>query len=228
MKKTQQLRTISQIIFFILSFFAFFYNFKGFMIFILALSLIAGVFYCGWICPFGFIQDTVNKLSSILKIKKITPPAHIQKYLVYSRYLITILAIAGLSILVSADPRHTMLNLMKQQQVQIVTITIMIIFITAALFIERFFCNYFCNDGAKMGLLSLARIITIHRDNNTCVDCKKCDNSCPMNITISNKNTLRNAQCINCFKCISNCPVSGTLKYKAVKPKNLFNKNSAV
>ena len=61
------------------------------------------------------------------------------------------------------------------------------------------------------------RIFTVKRDCNLCVNCKKCDKACPMNISISKTTNLRSPQCIDCLKCVSSCPVEGALKFGLIK-----------
>ena len=66
--------------------------------------LFFGVFYCGWICPFGSIQDIIGKIAKKLKIKRFKCPQKVQKYLVYLRYfLYTLVFIKILSM--SWNPR---------------------------------------------------------------------------------------------------------------------------
>jgi polyferredoxin len=72
-------------------------------------------------------------------------------------------------------------------------------------------------EAAKYGVLSMTRIFSIKRDEDSCISCRKCDKACPMNIQVSKHDQVRNGQCINCMKCIETCPVPGTLNYSKVK-----------
>jgi ferredoxin-type protein NapH len=65
-----------------------------------------------------------------------------------------------------------------------------------SLFIDRPFCRYLCPEGARYGIISLARIFTITRDEEKCVSCKKCDKVCPSQIEVSQHPEVRNAQCV--------------------------------
>ena len=94
---------------------------------------------------------------------------------------------------------------------------IMIFYLILSVFFERAFCNYLCTEAAKYGILSMLRIFSIKRDESSCINCKKCDQACPMNIQVSAHDHVRNGQCINCMKCIHVCPVPGTLRYAKVK-----------
>ena len=95
-------------------------------------------------------------------------------------------------------------------------LTVMGSFLFIGMFFDRPFCNYFCPEGIRHGLLSLGRIFTIKRAPQTCISCRKCDQICPMQIKISTSTNLRHAHCINCFKCLSACPVAKTLTYGKV------------
>lgn len=64
-----------------------------------------GVFYCGWICPFGAIRDFINKISKKLKIKRYRVPDKIQKYLVYTRYFLYSLVFVKLISMSGWNPR---------------------------------------------------------------------------------------------------------------------------
>lgn len=88
----------------------------------------------------------------------------------------------------------------------------MVIFMLLSLFIHRVFCRYFCPLGAQYGLISLTRILTIKRDVVKCIDCKLCDNNCPMEIQVSKNEILDSPNCISCGKCILSCPKKGALK----------------
>lgn len=98
-----------------------------------------------------------------------------------------------------------------------ISFIIMAGFLVISMLFERPFCNYVCTEGIKFGFASFTRIFTIKRNSESCINCKKCDKACSMNISISNKNSIRNAQCINCFERISACPIKDTLSYGKIK-----------
>ncbi|MCT4619191.1 MAG: FMN-binding protein [Marinisporobacter sp.] len=217
MKKIQKYRLVVQILCLVLTICGFFTNFKATMLVILGLTLLSGVFYCGWICPFGFIQDLFSRVGRLLGIKKKKMPLFIQKILVFNRYIIVALvSLIGSDLIfsiLSFDPRVNFEKLLLSDVGTIGSIGVMLFFVFIALFFDRPFCNYFCFEGAKYGLISYFRVFTIKRNKSTCVNCKKCDITCPMNIEVSKCTNLRSPQCINCFRCISSCPVEGALTY---------------
>lgn len=221
MEKLQTYRFVSQILFFLLGFTAFYSIFAWIKILYVVSAVIAGAFYCGWVCPFGMIQDVFGKIGSILFKNKLRMPAAIQKYLIYMRYVLM-----GLFLILAAnqiwnfsvyDSRIVFFRLTALKAVETTAIVIMLLFIMAGMVFDRPFCNYFCPEGARYGIISLVRIFSIRRNKESCISCTKCDRVCPMQIKISDKENLRSPHCINCFQCISNCPVKGTLNLEKTK-----------
>ena len=217
MKKIEKYRIGVQLICLVLTSIGFFVNFKIALLIIMALSFFSGTFYCGWVCPYGFIQDLSSNLGKFLGIKKRKMPITIQKILVFNRYILLILVFLVATDLIfnilTFDPRVNFQNILLGNVVTISSLGVICFFLLVALFFERPFCNYFCYEGAKYGLMGVFRLFTIKRDNSTCVSCRKCDNACPMNIQVSKSSNLRSPQCINCFKCVSSCPAKGALTY---------------
>ncbi len=220
-------RTIVQILGLGLTAIGFFINFKWTMGIIMLLIVIGGTIYCGWLCPYGTLQEFANQLARFFKIKQKKMPKAIHKYLKYMRYIVFVLnGLLTSSILfsiMSFEPRTNLISLLMGNTPAIIALVVLIGFILLSMVYERFYCNYLCYEGAKYGLISLARPITIHRDKDKCINCGKCDNVCSMNIEVSKFEVLRSPECINCFKCVDDCPVEDTLVY-GFKPKKLWNK----
>ena len=173
--------------------------------------LFFGVFYCGWICPFGSIQDIISKIATKLKIKRFKCPTKFQKYLVYLRYFLYTLVVVKL-ISMSWNPRNRFGDILRSVELDTLLYIIVAVFLVALIFIDRPWCNYFCENGAFYDLLSTFRIFGIKRDNNTYIHCHKCDKVCPMNILVESTDFVNHPNCIGCLECISNCPKK-CLKY---------------
>lgn len=219
-KQYQLIRNLIQLSIFLLLIAGFYSKIRSGFIFLLPLAFVAGNFFCGWICPFGSAQEFVGKLGSLVLKKKFKTPPFLQKYLQYSRYLLAVLTLflASQAILDLAflNSYKTFMHSAAGKNITALALTVMGSFLFIGMFFDRPFCNYFCPEGIRHGLLSLGRIFTIKRAHQTCISCKKCDQICPMQIKISTSTNLRHAHCINCFKCLSACPVSKTLTYGKV------------
>lgn len=219
MKKIQSIRNSIQVVFLVLLMVGVFMQLKMVIVLFLPASLFFGNFFCGWVCPFGTAQEIFGTFGSFFIKKKLKMPKAIQKYLRFSRYIIFTVSTIGVGAIFfeSINAYAQFQKLFSVADIAVnASLIIMISLLIISMFFERPFCNYVCTEGVKFGVLSLARVYSIKRNEDTCVSCKKCDNACPMNITISENKIVRNAQCINCFECISACPVPNTLTYSKV------------
>lgn len=207
-------------------------QFKVTLFIILGVTIFSGVFFCGWICPFGFIQDIFSTLGNIFGIKKRKLPIIMDKALSFVRYifllLIVLYATDWIFYLMSFDPRANFEQSIQGHSLSIASLVMIVLFSIISMFYERCFCNYFCFQGARYGLISYFRIFSITRNNISCVNCKKCDKVCPMNIEITAYENLRSIKCINCFKCISICPVKNTLSFGFTRMNSKEKKNYAI
>jgi len=75
---------------------------------------------------------------------------------------------------------------------------------------NRAFCKYLCPIPGFSKLSSRYSLLKIEANRETCINCKRCDITCPMDIRISEyiKNDMRitSSECILCLKCINDCP----------------------
>lgn len=190
---------------------------------VLALSLLFGPVFCGWICPFGTFQEFLGKIGKKLFGKRYNHflPQKLDRVLRYLRYAVLALvlyntAVTAKLIFQDVDPYYALFN-MFTGEVAVSAYTVLGVVMLASLFVERPFCKYACPYGAFLGVFNLFRIFKIKRKQSTCTHCKACDRSCPMNIEVSSAKTVRNHQCISCLKCTSEsaCPVPNTVDLKA-------------
>ena len=219
--KIQNIRYLAQITYFLLFFTTFFVSIRIFLILVLIATILGGPFFCGWLCPFGTMQEVIFKLSRILKLPKIKINKKIHHYAIFFRYFSLLTITIGIFYLLKIDARVHFLDVLRGDALSIFVYSILAFFIIISLFFDRLFCNYFCIQGATYGLYSALRIFRIKRNEKTCINCKLCDKNCPMNIEISTKKYVNSLQCINCFKCTSKCPKKNTLNYKLIDIKKI-------
>lgn len=193
------------------------------LVLILVMTLLFGAIFCGFFCPFGTIQEWVGKIGQKLFPKKYNQfvPRKVDLVLRYVRYLILAKLIyetvmVGKLICEQYDPYYAIMSFFTGEILPLAFLWLGITLVLS-IFIERPFCKYICPLGAILGVLSKLAIFKPRRDANTCINCKKCDKACPMNITISTKAAATGHHCISCYKCVSGeaCPVDETLTVRA-------------
>ena len=200
------------------------------MYIVFAAALLMGPLFCGWICPFGTFQEFISRIGRKVFKKKFNRfiPYKVDRYLRFFRYLfmgwvIFITARTGELMFAHADPYYALFQFWTGEVV-IVGYIFLFATIILSLFVERPFCKYACPYGAALGIFNLFRIIPLKRNAATCISCGKCDQTCPMNIPVSGKGTIRNHQCISCYQCTSGdgvCPVAETLEFRTGKNKEV-------
>lgn len=179
---------------------------------IVILIFIFGTYYCGWICAFGTIQDYLSKFGKKYIKKRVVVPEKYHRYLQWIRYVALFVSI-GVFINI-LDSRKVFLSLISGGSIVMFSIGFLVFILVLSLFLDRPFCRYICPEGARYGTLSMARLFTVTRDENRCVNCSACDRNCPMGLKISKAQSLNTPQCISCGACVTKCPVPDTLNFK--------------
>lgn len=228
MKNFKIIRKIIQVIAFLPITILLIKNFPYFSLFLIILTSLAGAFYCGYLCPFGFLQELSSIISDKLKIKKRKMPKNLNRVLKSLRYilflLITVLAIDAIFPILKLDARSNLYLFLTGKNITIIMGLSILGFLLLALIYDKPFCNYFCIKGAGYGILSKFRVFSIRRNTDTCIDCKLCDKVCKLGVDVSTNEYVDSMSCVNCFDCISVCPKKGTLSFGAIKPKQVSKK----
>ncbi len=192
--------------------------------FLLAFGILFGRMICGFLCPFGFLQELLYKI----KTKKLKIKEKLDSKLRYLKYVILLLFVILLPIFlvggygVSAPyfcklicPAGTLEAgiplVLGNEDLQLLVgwlfswkVFILIIVIVMSVFIHRFFCKYMCPLGAIYGLFNKIGFYRLDIDKEKCTDCFACHKACLMNVKVTeNPNS---AECIRCGDCKSVCP----------------------
>jgi polyferredoxin len=166
--------------------------------------LIAG-FYCGWICPFGAIQELLHRIVPL----NFNPSRQIDRKARYIRYIILgiiVIAVfmAGTISIANYEPFGT---LFAFRGTIIMWIFLIFVLIVSAIHF-RFFCKYLCAVGAFLGILSKFSLFKI-KTTERCVSDKLCLKCCQMhaiNIREQDNTIVVNPSwCISCNECLSIC-----------------------
>jgi polyferredoxin len=183
------------------------------------IAVLFGPLFCGWICPLGSLQEWIAKIGKKVFRKKYDKVISYKydKYLRYLRYLVLawvlyMTAATGKIAFEAYDPFYALFNLWNSE-LAISGLIILLLVVASSLMVERPWCKYACPYGAFLGIFNSFRVFGIKRNTESCVSCKLCDKSCPMNITVSKTGLVKNHQCISCMKCTSEeaCPVADTV-----------------
>ena len=193
-----------------------------------AVSASFGRWICGWVCPFGLIQDLLNKIPSY----KFDLP----KPFVYLKYLTLIL---GVILLPYFFKEHYFCMVCPTGTVEAgvywVAVSSMIanmagafflfklafgsMFLYGSIFIKRPFCRYVCPLGALFSLFNKLSIVDFKVDRENCIECNLCKKSCPVNYPIyEDPNSPACLRCLNCVRVCSvvkiDSPISSLLNRK--------------
>ena len=187
--------------------------------FLVLAGAIAGRWFCGWLCPFGLIQDLLGKLTRI-KVKMprlfawgkyvvlglliLLPIVWVNSSGVASPYFCQYLCPKGtLSAgipLVAGDPASfaPMVGTLFW-----VKIAILGVILTGAIFIHRPFCQTLCPLGAFFGFFNKFSLFRLHYDQDKCNNCRKCSKNCPLDLELPHEHNSR--ECIRCLQCRDAC-----------------------
>ncbi len=200
----------------------------------LAVALIARNAFCGWLCPFGFIQDMISSFSAFVQkrvpalrkavkaLKKSSPRlAVLDRYLRFLKYGVlawTVLGAAAYGFMVfrDFDPWAALWNLLELS-LAAGTIVLAIVLV-ASLFVERPWCRYACPLGAATGLVGKLSPFYLKREAAACTSCGICTKACPVGLPVHTATTLRHADCMSCLECVDECPRDGALMLKLGVP----------
>ncbi len=182
-------------------------------------TMVFGRFFCSFMCSFGTLGDAVHFLGSkIFKIKYRIPEAadRKMKWLKYILLVILIFTwITGIGVFSGWSPWDafgSLLALPPDFTYAFTSLTIgtilLLLIVIGSLFVERFFCRYFCPMGAIFSIASKLKIAKIKKTRTNCGKCKVCTNSCKMGIPLYQTDIVNSGECIACMKCVSACPRS--------------------
>lgn len=186
---------------------------------IFILAILFGPVFCGWVCPLGTMEEWVGKAGRKLFKNKYNNfvPKKLDKILRYLRYVVLVwvvymTSVSGYLLFDKIDPYNALFSFWSEEAAPS-AIIVLVVTLILSLFVERPWCKYACPYGALLGISNKFRIFKIKRNKNTCISCRKCDRSCPMNIEVSDVEQVNNLQCISCLECTSerSCPVENTV-----------------
>lgn len=182
-----------------------------------------GRFVCGWLCPFGLVQDLLHKIPIFKKKKRL--PGH--RFLKHGKYIVLIFLVGVGSLflfdgyakvpafckflcpsgtLFGAIPLLGTDGALRDQAGGLFfwKLGILLFLVVLSVKVYRPFCQYLCPLGAVYGWFNRFSLVQIHWEKERCISCKACEKACPVALPV--QEISRSPECIRCGKCVSACP----------------------
>ncbi len=197
---------------------------------LLLFGVILGRTVCGWLCPFGLVQELLHRIPTP-KIRK----SAITRALSWLKYIILAVFVLAIPLLYSlyrqlplpafckyicpagtlegaighlAHPANasffSMLGVLFTRK-----FVIMLVIGLSCVFCYRSFCRFICPLGAIYGLFNRFNVIGVKVDDSRCTRCGACSRHCLMDVRQAG-----DRECIHCGKCVNVCS-QGAISLKA-------------
>ena len=182
---------------------------------------IGGRFACGWLCPFGYLQDGLYKIPS--------PKLRIPRLLEYGKYASLIVLVVAMPLLLVDESGYStgpwfckalcpagMLEgaapLLAAHPDWIpdppvfltIKSAILVLFLAWTVLSKRPFCRVACPLGAIYGLFNRWSLLQVSVDMDKCVKCNLCQKTCPVDLRVYE--APGTPDCIRCLSCRKACP----------------------
>lgn len=188
---------------------------------LLLYGIMLGRMICGWLCPFGLVQELAYKIKTP-KLKK-SPVTRLLSFFKYAVLVFFVLIVpimyafrntplpafckyicpagtleGGIGLLSNAvnESYFSMLGPLFTWKFML-----MVSIIVGSIFIFRLFCRFICPLGAFYGLFNKISFFGIKVDNSKCTHCGLCHSKCKVDIKCPG-----DAECISCGECVEVCP----------------------
>ena len=206
--------------------------------FLMLFGAIFGRIVCGFLCPFGLVQDLLYKLPLPKKwrVRKLLPGDRFLKWLKYPLLLLFCILLplvlvdsfgqgkpwfcayvcpsgtflGGIPLVAANEGLRSALGWLWNWK-----LSLLIGILLLSIFFYRPFCRYLCPLGAIYGCFNPIALGRYHVEKEKCIDCGKCQTVCPFDLDPSKK--PNSTECIRCGRCLDACPTGALTYYKNKK-----------
>lgn len=201
------------------------YRFSFYIVgFLMAVGALWGRFVCGWLCPFGLVQDLLYKIPFVRKMRLLPG----DRWLRYLKYIILVgfvivLPMTVLDIIGQGSPwfckyicpSGTLMAgiplVMLDENLRAAAgwlflwkVAVLIVLVLLSVVVYRPFCRYLCPLGAVYGLFNPISLYQFRIDEQKCTKCGACQKACKLDIAVWEK--PNSMECIRCGDCRKACP----------------------
>jgi transcriptional regulator of nitric oxide reductase len=172
----------------------------------ISLILIGRGVFCGWLCPFGALQELLAKVARALKLPQWNPSDRLQQHLWMGKYIslatimvLVFVAPSAASVAEEVEPFKTAITAMFVRGLPYVVYALALL--TIGLFTERAFCRFLCPLGATLAILDRLHLLNLLKRRPECGNpCHLCEHSCPVR-AIRPTGEIVMAECFQCLDC---------------------------
>ena len=198
---------------------------------VLAVSLVAGRAFCGWMCPVGAVQEFLVRLARHWSGQKrhvrgkadharlpIALPDRADRMLRLAKYLILAVILVA-SVAAVYPPLHDLCPARVLFGLKLTTgllWSVLFVFVATSLFVERAWCKYFCPLAPPLAIFNKIAPLRLVVNHERCNHCGRCDMECSMGIQ-NVPERLRDMECIQCLECMDTCARDGSLELRLGK-----------
>ncbi len=167
-------------------------------IFTVVTTLVWGRVFCGFLCPFGALQDVIERVVPRRFQRALPRQIHVRalyiKYGILALIILPALAGSHTSLYQYFEPFGTVFFLSPS----LFFWSIAVLFLLASAVVPRFYCRYACPLGAALAIGSLVSLKRIERVEQ-CNHCKVCEQACPTGAIHGPHIDFK--ECVRCNEC---------------------------
>jgi polyferredoxin len=173
---------------------------------LVSVVLIGRGVFCGWLCPFGALQELLGQLSRALRVPQWNPPVALEKRLWMGKYIAAAAVLA--LVMTQIDPAGATLEIEPFKTAITTKFTRAWPYVLYAgavlaigLFSERAYCRFLCPLGGVLAFLDRLHLLNLLKRRPECGSpCHLCERGCPVR-AIEPTGKIVTAECFQCLDC---------------------------
>ena len=194
---------------------------------LLAMGVVLGRWICGFLCPFGLVQELAAKVPLPKKKLRLPKPVKYLKYVILAVFVIALpvwdtnivgmgkpafcqyicpsgMLFGAIPLLSTHEELHAAIGWLFSWKMLVLVGTVV-----GCVLVHRFFCKALCPLGAVYGLMNKVSLYRLRVDKTKCIHCGKCAMVCMMDVDpVQHPQSM---ECIRCGACAAACP-TGAIK----------------